>query len=418
MRRIVITLGLIILSVVIIGSLWVPDRISGEAQITDIRPAFAPPPQTIISASHLNPCRQTTQCADLVTWTNSLLQQGWTEAVVESLLDLAVGEEQAIAESIGNLLLVRALSTDDKRLARRLLQDERMPENSRDDVFRAVFWLASQSETQWQGALSSIPFEKLITGQPVVSVQLGGKRRKFALDTGASMNIMTSDLADEIGLTDIGPEVSAETSTAENVEVTLSTLEAIELGSIKGDHVTFGIIPTDNLRFGVGPITLISLDGILGWPFLSRWQTEFNCKDMTLTMRLPGLRAASPNLHWLGFPFVASQLDANSQLLLGFDSGAQWLALSEPAIRNLGVPTVERAATVVGAAGASKIEVLAAHDLKLQIGQVRLEFNAIESSYEDRGTNIVLLDGILGFNVCRHNSIDMDPIAGVLDIAP
>jgi len=94
---------------------------------------------------------------------------------------------------------------------------------------------ANQGGTTAKNYLTEVPYE-MVNGKILISVELGGKKRKFLFDTGAPTTISAS-LAKELKATRLG-KVSAEDISGKSDSLSFVKLDGLKLGD-----VTFSGIP-------------------------------------------------------------------------------------------------------------------------------------------------------------------------------
>ena len=126
-----------------------------------------------------------------------------------------------------------------------------------------------------------------IMGLPFMIFNKGAKTLKFLLDTGASMNFLRKDvlddLADEVelmpyktefhGIDNVGHE-----SSVYSMGINLGPHEFVE------DFQELTV--PDALYFDLGEVTL-QLDGILGYPFFSKYNACFSYGSKVMYISLP-----------------------------------------------------------------------------------------------------------------------------------
>lgn len=88
-------------------------------------------------------------------------------------------------------------------------------------------------------------------GTPVVDVTFnGGTQFEMIVDTGASGTLITQQMAEVLGVVEIG-RVTANTASDRNVEFSLGKVNSIEVGGAIVKNVPVAIAPTANLDIGL-----------------------------------------------------------------------------------------------------------------------------------------------------------------------
>ena len=108
-------------------------------------------------------------------------------------------------------------------------------------------------------------------GIPVIDVNFGNQKFEMIVDTGASGTIITTDMAQALGVVTVGKTL-VNTVSANNVEMPLGYVSRIEVNGIVAENVLVGIIPV--LRIG-----------LLGHDFFGNY--EMTVKRDTIEFRTP-----------------------------------------------------------------------------------------------------------------------------------
>jgi uncharacterized membrane protein YjgN (DUF898 family) len=85
-------------------------------------------------------------------------------------------------------------------------------------------------------------------GTPVIDVNFGNRKFEMILDTGASATIITTNMAQTLGIVPVGKAL-VNTVSANNVEMPLGYVKTMEVDGIVVSNVLVGIIPV--LKIGL-----------------------------------------------------------------------------------------------------------------------------------------------------------------------
>jgi predicted aspartyl protease len=113
----------------------------------------------------------------------------------------------------------------------------------------------------------------------LVPVRVNGRGPyQFALDTGAGQTVVSSELANELGLGQ--GEKKEALGAGGKVQVSLGKLNSIAVGSARVDQLPVVVTDLSMLRLAVGG----KLDGILGYNFLANFKLTVDYPNGTLTL--------------------------------------------------------------------------------------------------------------------------------------
>ncbi len=262
----------------------------------------------------------------------------------------------------------------------------------------------------------SMPLKSLRTGQPAIDVTIEGKEFRFLLDTGAGVHVIASDIAEKLGVSAGGEGVSAGTSTSQETQLGPAILPKLEIGDIIFENTPVAIINHRNLEFGFGPIKLVDIDGIIGWPFFAEFAVEFDYEKDVVTIARPEAKCVESDFFWYGYPVVRAETSDGIPLLFGLDTGAQGMSLYMHMVDRLNIPTTDKKeTTVVGAGGAEKVSENQVEDMTIVLGGKELALEAPTASHSLLDLP-VHLDGIISASGIGAQKIKIDFPNGCFEI--
>ncbi len=126
-----------------------------------------------------------------------------------------------------------------------------------------------------------------IMGLPFMIFNKGFKTLKLLLDTGASMNFLRKDILDELADDVELMPYKTEFNGIDNVGHEASVYSmSINLGSHEFVEDFQELTVHDALKFNLGDVTL-QLDGILAYPFFSKYNARFSYGAKVMYLSLP-----------------------------------------------------------------------------------------------------------------------------------
>ena len=118
-----------------------------------------------------------------------------------------------------------------------------------------------------------------IGGSLTVPVQLNGEQTvQLILDTGATMTVLSTQVANELGITsDPLSQVTTVNTAGGPIQVNLTHLHTVEVGKAKAQNVSVAVHDL--------PDAQPDIDGLLGMSFLKHFLVTLDTKQRTLHLR-------------------------------------------------------------------------------------------------------------------------------------
>lgn len=258
----------------------------------------------------------------------------------------------------------------------------------------------------------------LLTGQVVVEVEINGHKKKFALDTGADLTVVTDDIIDEcsVEVSDIIGE--AGTSTSAKVEFRPGLIREMKVGDILVKNHPVYVINGEDLEFSLLGINIINIDGIIGLPFFMKLAVKMDFVDKMITFTRPGTKInQDTNLFWLSSPLVRVLSENGIPLVFNLDTGASRTKITRKIIERLSITDARKInSKSSGAGGSEEYEALEIDSLLLQLSHNSIFFDRIRTQLNDSYGSIVSEDGLLGIDVAHDGSLFFDFTNGIIEI--
>jgi hypothetical protein len=351
----------------------------------------------------------------------------------ESLLDSLrqPSTSDSLVRHAARLLLAGFLQTEHRWRELRMLAEGSSSRsngaNRRDraDVEAWAATFAALPSTVTRPRLDSVVFPVVLStlGVPMLPVEVNGHRFLFWMDTGASMTMLASDVA-EAGKVQALAGDSLEAATAVGrVPVMPAMLERLRVGPLEFTSLSamivgsgdFHVPDSVSMRHGAQKI-----DGIIGWDVLRQLDIRLDYPHGVLVMRMPRPQAAAAgaerNLLWLGYPLVRLTSADGELLQFGLDTGLQETFVTTLLPARLGLRPVAGERRRIGGIGSDTlVRVLLVPAVRLNVGDASLTFTRAVV-YPAKYGSLVPLDGVLGADVGRGGVVRIDATNGIFRV--
>ncbi|MFH0882859.1 MAG: aspartyl protease family protein [bacterium] len=300
--------------------------------------------------------------------------------------------------------------------------------NTADSTNRLLIEAWSQAPgEQWSvpDTAVTLAIKRNLIGPASVSVRINGVPVLFAVDTGADFSVITDELAERLGIQPATEETgTSETATSKLVSVGAAVIDFVDVGSIEIKNHRCYIIDQDDLRFKLGPITLLKIEGILGWNFLQHLRTTFDFEHDRVIFEKPAAALADDGrtFFWTGVsqPLIRLYADNGTPLLLFLDTGANSTNLYKTVYQKLILEIADSKEMMVGGAGGFERQ---SRDLVRNVlfycGGVELRFKEITVSTPIQELqSFARVDGVAGFDIAGGGAMVLDPTAGEFQLIP
>ena len=284
-------------------------------------------------------------------------------------------------------------------------------------AFRHVATSISFADTAF-----SLPLTHSVTGVAIIPVTVNGVKRDFWLDTGTSITILSSSVADAASVSGLGNDSLELVGSVGRVSTRAAVVKSLKLGGVTVTNAPAMIVSDMALQIreantGMPPVPV---DGVIGFDVIRELDLTINDIDGVVVIRKPTVRATDDrhprNLSWFGVPIVTLLSDNGTPIHLLLDTGAD---------ETFGTPSLAQKSharwrpaerrTIQGFGG-RKIETgVVIPSVRLFLGDVPLAFKRIFLYQVDYPT-IFKLDGTMGAEVARGQIMRIDMTNGRLDI--
>lgn len=218
-------------------------------------------------------------------------------------------------------------------------------------------------------APDTIPLLTAPTGHRLVDVEIAGEGRRFLVDSGAGVVVLTPALADDLGIVEGRTREAA--AVDGRVSVVLTELEGLSVAGRAFPVLDAAVVDLSSAMAYIGPF-----DGVLGRGFFEGADVLLDLGAGTLTVLAPGtladLHPGVPSVPFAlrgGNPSMAVEIGGRRGHTI-LDTGANGSLLPDAWARRAHLPVGSGDSAISGAAGvrvpvgeASGVVVLAGEDL-------------------------------------------------------
>jgi hypothetical protein len=270
-----------------------------------------------------------------------------------------------------------------------------------------------------------LPMRRSFLGTPVVTIRINGKPHDFWLDTGASMTLLSTDVAIATGAKLAAEDTLALGVVGGNIEARAIYIDSMSIGPVTIRGLGAALVSPEALRFDQRTVnglrTSIPIDGMIGTDVLRHLDVVMDAKAGTITLRRPQRRARGVrNLFWVGYPVVRLVTRDGRAVLFGLDTGAEGTYVTNTLLRKLPrTPVAARRISLVGlgkdAHKQSQKSTWIARHVPLSDGNYAISLSNVPIMPAQRWT-FVDFDGVIGSDIALATRMHLDFTNGIFDI--
>jgi predicted aspartyl protease len=269
----------------------------------------------------------------------------------------------------------------------------------------------------------TLPLRRSAFGTPVVVVRVNGHPYEFWLDTGASMTLISADVAVATGVKLAAADTLAMSVVSGHIEARAVYIDSLGLGDFVAHGLTAAVVSREVLRLDHrnqnGRTVPIAIDGVIGADLIRRMDLVIDAGAGTLTISRPRRDArARRNLFWVGYPVVRLVSHDGQPLLFGLDTGAEGTYVTTTLLRKLpGTPVAARRLSLKGLGTESTPTQFVAKDIRVSDGDYAVALRNAPIA-PDRRWTFVNFDGVIGSDVALATRLHLDFTNGIFDVRP
>jgi hypothetical protein len=270
-----------------------------------------------------------------------------------------------------------------------------------------------------------LPMRRSILGTPVVTIKINGKEHEFWLDTGASMTLLSTDVAIAAGAKLAADDTLALGVVGGHIEARAIYIDSMAIGPVTVRGLGAALVSPEALKFDQklvnGLKTTVPIDGMIGTDVLRHLDVVMDAKAGTITLRKPRrYSGARRNLFWVGYPVVRLVTPEGRAVLFGLDTGAEGTYVTNTLLKKVPrTPVAMRRMSLVGLGAADSKRTAKstwiARQVPLSDGNYAIMLNNVPIMPPQRWT-FVDFDGVIGSDIALATRMHLDFTNGVFDI--
>ncbi len=267
----------------------------------------------------------------------------------------------------------------------------------------------------------TLPMRRSVFGTPVVTVRLNGIPRDFWLDTGASMTLLSDEVAVASHVKLAAPDTLALGVVAGVIDARAVFVDSLALGPMVAYNVGAALVNQGALRVDRrvvdGRTETVKIDGVIGTDILRWLDVVIDAGASTITISRPRKQPqATRNLFWVGYPVVRLVSEGGRPLLFGLDTGAEGSYVTASLLRKLPDTRVAmRRGSIHGLGAEEHRTEWVVRSLSMSDGDYAIRLQNAPVAPERKWT-FVTFDGILGADVALASRMHLDFVNGIFDI--
>jgi hypothetical protein len=268
-----------------------------------------------------------------------------------------------------------------------------------------------------------LPMSVSAVGTPMIPVRIGGKAYNFWLDTGSSMTMLASDVAEDLHIAPLVPDTLEIVTSTGRVTANPALIPEMQIGQVVVRNAPTMIVTESMMRISeprpVDQKTRMKLDGIIGFDIIRQLDIEVDYGEGTMRLRNPvtSRRMADRNMFWVGLPVVRITSTDGIPLHFGLDTGAQLTFVTETLLDKLQLQAARTESRRVGGLGGEiSLRAPVLPDLRVLVRGFPILFKGAVVRAPVYQV-LASLDGVLGGDVWNSGVVRIDMTNGVFAVS-
>ena len=272
-------------------------------------------------------------------------------------------------------------------------------------------------------SVSRLPLTRSTTGVAMLQVRINGVKRRFWLDTGSSITILTASVADAAHVAAIGGDTLELVSSVGRMGTRAAVIKSLTLGGVTVSNAPAMIVSDKALEVRRENTGMLPepVDGVIGFDLIRMLDLTVDDANGQIILRKPVPRTDDPhhprNLAWFGVPIVTLLSERGTTIHMLLDTGAEETFGAPGLARKSGARWREaERRTVRGFGGAVTESGIVIPSTRLFLGNVPLTIERV-FIYNPVYPTMFTLDGTLGAEIGRGGSLRIDMTNGRVDVS-
>ncbi|MDB4917475.1 MAG: hypothetical protein JWM95_5119 [Gemmatimonadetes bacterium] len=268
---------------------------------------------------------------------------------------------------------------------------------------------------------TTIPMRRSAFGTPVVTVEINGQPHEFWLDTGASMTLLSDEVAVKAGVKLAARDTLALSVVAGHIPARAVFVDSLRMGPVLAHGLGAALVNKGALRLDHrmvnGVREAVDIDGVIGTDLIRKLDLVIDARAGTITVRKPRRDPQIvPNLFWVGYPVVRLVTKDGRPVLLGLDTGAEVTYITTALLKKQPRTSVAVRHGSIGGLGTQEHTTeWVARQISLSDGGYAIGLTNVPVAPERRWT-FVNFDGVIGSDVALASRLHLDFVNGVFDV--
>jgi len=259
-------------------------------------------------------------------------------------------------------------------------------------------------------------------GTPLVPVRIRGKVYNFWLDTGSSLTMLASDVANDLNITPLEPDTLEIVTSTGRVKASPALIPQLEIGQLIVQNAPAMIVEESMMRMTeprpIEQSTHVKIDGIIGFDIIRQMDLEVDYGENSLRLRDPAISKPDPdrNMFWVGLPVIRLMSMDGVPLHFGLDTGAQLTFVTETLLDRLQLEAARIESRRVGGLGGEvSLRAPVLPDLKVLVRGFPILFRGAVVRAPVYQV-LASLDGVLGGDIWNSGVVRIDMTNGVFAV--
>jgi predicted aspartyl protease len=287
----------------------------------------------------------------------------------------------------------------------------------------AAFRNVPEKSLSFRAQSALLPMSVSAVGTPLIQVRIGGKSYNFWLDTGSSMTMLASDVAQDLNILPIVPDTLEIVTSTGRVAANPSLIPEMQIGQVVVRNAPTMIVTESMMRISearpIDQATRMKLDGIIGFDIIRQLDIEVDYGEGTMRLRNPATsrHLADRNMFWVGLPVVRLTSTDGIPLHFGLDTGAQLTFVTETLLDKLQLVAARTESRRVGGLGGEiSLRAPILPDLRVLVRGFPILFKGAVVRAPVYQV-LASLDGVLGGDIWNSGVVRIDMTNGIFTVS-